>query len=103
MNNFEKNNFLKSNPQFVIYYFSKCEFVASAECDSEKEALQDLISQKIDLKEIDFKLICDKKNDSYYGDYFNYKKARNRVRHRVFSHQLRTKHNRPKIRGCKNG
>jgi len=94
----EKDKMLKSSPQFIIYYFAGCEFVASAEADSEKEAIKELNEQKIDTRFIDFQLVCNRKNDSYYASYFNPKKPNKRVlktnnkivRHRE-SH-TRTKH-----------
>lgn len=94
----EKNNVIKSSPQFIVYYFSGCEFLASAEANSEKEAINELVEQKIDTRFIDFQLVCNRKNDTYYASYFNPKKPNKRVlktnnkivRHRE-SH-TRTKH-----------
>lgn len=75
----EKDKMLKSSPQFIIYYFAGCEFVASAEADSEKEAIKELNEQKIDTRLIDFKLVCNKKDDSYFAENFYQKKINKRV------------------------
>ena len=75
----EKDKMLKSSPQFIIYYFAGCEFVASAEADNEKEAINELVEQKIDTRFIDFQLVCNRKNDTYYASYFNPKKPNKRV------------------------
>ena len=94
----EKDKMLKSSPQFIIYYFAGCEFLASAEANSEKEAINELVEQKIDTRFIDFQLVCNRKNDSYYASYFNPKKPNKRVfkrKNQVVRHRdshTRTKH-----------
>ena len=55
--NTEKDKMLKSSKQFIYYFFSQCEFLASAEADNEKEAITDVIAQNIDTRLIDFKLV----------------------------------------------
>ena len=75
----EKNEMLKSSPQYIYYFYSGCEILATAEADNEKEAIADVIAQKIDIRLIEFQVVCNRKNDSYYASYFNPKRPNKRV------------------------
>lgn len=70
----EKEKMLKESKQFVYYFFSQGEFLVSAEANTEKKAINEVIAQNINPKELDFMLVCNKKDNTYLSGYCNYKK-----------------------------
>lgn len=70
--NIKKINLYNESKQYIFYFFSQGEFLASAEADSENEAIRDLEAQGFSSKQIDFKTVYNKKDDSYYaGNYYS--------------------------------